>query len=323
MTKSKPTTSTRGTDETFLKLMTMSGSSLLKLLGIPSAQANKYRFRSITLKEKTLKPDVEAIPMLKSQQGPVFIEFQGYSDPFIRYRLMASIYQSCAQQEHEGGVIAGIIYTDPEYQKAALSLNTALMARGCKMDRCLKEIVLTQYTERRLSNLDPKLMLLAPFTLPKQTEKVTLLKKSQKWRDTVMQTFPTSKQREALDILGLFILNRFRQITYEEVVAMLHFDLMDSVAGRQVYDMGYQKGEEKGEQKGHQAGMLEDAREMLIEALEVRFARVPKTVTQKIKAISQRERLKALHRQAMLCETLKHFKESLAENTPKSTQRRR
>ncbi|EDN67733.1 conserved hypothetical protein, secreted [Beggiatoa sp. PS] len=315
MKKAKQTTSTRGTDETFLKLMTMSGSSLLKLLGMPSAQADKYQFRSVTLKEKTLKPDVEAIPMLKSQQGPVFIEFQGYSDPFIRYRLMASIYQSCAQQQHDGGVIAGIIYTDLEYQKAALSLNTALMGRSCQMDRCLKEIVLTKYTERRLSNIDPKLMLLAPFTLPKQTEKVTLLQKSQQWRDTLMQTFPTAKQQEALDILGLFILNRFRQVTYEEVVAMLHFDLMDSVAGRQVYEMGYQKGEQKGQ--------LEYAREMLIDTLEVRFTTVPKTVTQKINAISQRDRLKALFRQAMQCETLKHFKESLSESTPKSTKRRR
>jgi predicted transposase YdaD len=113
-----------------------------------------------------------------------------------------------------------------------------------------------------------------------------------------------------LDILGLFILNRFRQITYEEVVAMLNFDLMDSVAGRQVYEMGYQKGE----QKGHQAGMLEEAREMLLEALEVRFASVPKTVNKQIHTISQRERLKALFREAMQCQNLRHFKKILSES---------
>jgi len=45
MKKSTETKSTRGTDETFLKLMTMSGSSLLKLLGMPSEQpGNKKRW---------------------------------------------------------------------------------------------------------------------------------------------------------------------------------------------------------------------------------------------------------------------------------------
>jgi len=58
----------------------------------------------------------------------------------------------------------------------------------------------------------------------------------------VTQVFPSQQQQEVLDILGLFILNRFRNCTYEEVKAMLNFDLMDTVAGRQVYDMGVQKG---------------------------------------------------------------------------------
>jgi hypothetical protein len=48
----KPKQPTRGTDETFLKLMTVSGSSILKLLGVPKKQAEKYHFRAVTLKEK-------------------------------------------------------------------------------------------------------------------------------------------------------------------------------------------------------------------------------------------------------------------------------
>ena len=56
--------------------MTVSGSSVLKLLGVPPKQADKYHFRPKTLKEKRIEPDVEAIPKLKSKQGPVFMEFQ-------------------------------------------------------------------------------------------------------------------------------------------------------------------------------------------------------------------------------------------------------
>jgi len=54
----KPKKTTRGTDETFLKLMTLSGSSILKLLGVPKAKAEKYHFRAVTLKEKRMEPDV-------------------------------------------------------------------------------------------------------------------------------------------------------------------------------------------------------------------------------------------------------------------------
>jgi hypothetical protein len=59
----------------------------------PTYMANKASLwiPIFTLKEKTLKPDVEAIPMLNCQQGPVFIEFQGYSDSFIRFNQLSII----------------------------------------------------------------------------------------------------------------------------------------------------------------------------------------------------------------------------------------
>jgi len=317
--KKKRSESTRGTDESFLKLMTLSGSSLLKLLGVPSEQADQYQFRSVTLKEKTLMPDVEAIPMLDSEQGPVFIEFQAYHDPFIRYRLIASVYQGCAQQRYNGSVIAGVVYTDSEYQKAALPLNTALTAvRGCQIKSCFKEVVLTDYTEQKLLKIDPKLTVLAPFTLPVKTEKVTLFKKSQKWCDRIAQVFPTHQQREALDILGLFVLNRFRDVTYEEVVAMLNFDLMESVAGKQVYDMGYEKGAESGEERGERKG----EQKMVLEALEVRFGAVPDLISKQIQKISQQNVLSDLLRQAIQCQTVKDFKKTLSASLPKTPKRK-
>jgi hypothetical protein len=79
--------------------MTISGSSVLKLLDVPAETAEQYEFRAVTLKEKRIEPDVEGIPILKSTQGPVFIEFQAYWYPFIRYRLAAAIFQGCTQQK--------------------------------------------------------------------------------------------------------------------------------------------------------------------------------------------------------------------------------
>jgi len=50
----------------------------------------------------------------------------------------------------------------------------------------------------------------------------------------VGQAFPSQQHQEALDILGLLVLNRFRKLQYEDVSAMLNFDLMDTVAGQQL-----------------------------------------------------------------------------------------
>jgi predicted transposase YdaD len=302
MEKTKKTT--RGTDETFLKLMTVSGSSILKLLGVPKKQAEKYLFRAVTLKEKRIEPDVEAIPKLRSKQGPVFIEFQGYYDPFIRYRLAASVFQSCAKQEYEGKAIAGIIYTDTGYKNAALPLSTVMGSEDCLVKSCFKEIVLTDYTEAELLAMDPKLIVLAPFTISKTTDKALVLEKGQEWGRQVVQVFPSQQHQEALDILGLFVLNRFRQLQYEEVIAMLNFDLMDTVAGRQLHEIGHQK------------GLMEDAREMLLEVLEERFGIVPNDLMKQIHIVPLRKNLKQLLRQAIRCPNIEGFEEMLSKATP-------
>jgi len=296
----KPKKTTRGTDETFLKLMTISGSSVLKLLGVPAETADQYEFRAVTLKEKRIEPDVEGIPILKSEQGPVFIEFQAYWDPFIRYRLAAAVFHGCAQQKYKSRAIAGIIYTDSQYKTAALSLSTALgEGENCLATDCIKEIVLTDYTEEKLLSADPKLIVLAPFTLPTETDKALVLEKSKEWCHQVGQVFDCSQQQEALDILGLFVLNRFRKFKYEEVIAMLNFDLMETVAGQQLHDMGHEK------------GLLESVREDVLEILEERFGIVPNDMNQQIRAISQREYLKQLLKQAIRCPDLDRFNEML------------
>jgi hypothetical protein len=40
---------------------------------------------------------------------------------------------------------------------------------------CFREIVLTDYTEEKREAIDPKLIVLAPFTLTDKTDKTTLL----------------------------------------------------------------------------------------------------------------------------------------------------
>jgi hypothetical protein len=86
---------------------------------------------------------------------------------------------------------------------------------------------------------------------------------------------------------------------------MLKFDLMDTVAGRQLYDMGQQKGYGEG---------LQSTRETVLEVLNVRFGIVPKDIIKKIRAISHLDMLKHLIIQATLSSDLDNFKGRLDQN---------
>jgi predicted transposase YdaD len=316
MDKKKPKqTTTRGTDEAFLKLMKVSGSSLLKLFGMTSVQAKKYHFQAVVLKDKSLKPDIEGFPILASEEGRVFLEFQGYSDPFIRQRLMAEIFLACTSEKYENFVMAGIVYTDKKYQQDAKPLNTFnrfTEKTDCRLNGCFQEIVLSDYTEKELETIDPKLVILAPFTLSAKTNKTTLLAKGNEWQSEVRKIFPTELQWEALNILGLFILNRFRKITYEEVITMLNFDLMDTVAGKQLYQMGLQKGVVRGEKRGEKKGEKKALRDTILEVLNARFGVIPQKMVVQICAINQLKVLKSLHGNALRCSDIDSFQERLS-----------
>jgi len=98
-----------------------------------------------------------------------------------------------------------------------------------------------------------------------------------------------------LNIIGLLLLNRFRDLSHQEVIDMLNLDLMQSRAGREIYQMGKLEGEQKGllkgeqkgliegeqkglikgEQKGKQAGLVEGERLVITRLLERRFGKLP------------------------------------------------
>jgi predicted transposase YdaD len=134
-------------------------------------------------------------------------------------------------------------------------------------------------------------------------QEATLLRKGSEWKTEVMKAFPESQQLDALNILGLFILNKFRKLSYQEVMTMLRFDLRKSLAGRQVYQMGEQQ------------GAVKTARQMVLEALEERFGTVPNELTSQVRTIKQPEALRSLLRQTFRCQTLESFQEMLARVT--------
>ena len=65
------------------------------------------------------------------------------------------------------------------------------------------------------------------------------------------------------------------------------------------------------ERIGIRKGMLEDAREMVLEALEERFGIVPEDVEKRVRRIGDRGILKQLLRYAIRCGSLEEFEERL------------
>jgi hypothetical protein len=146
-----------------------------------------------------------------------------------------------------------------------------------------------------LAAIDPRLIVLAPFTVSPKESKTELISKGCGWKQKIYKTYDKQSVMDALTVIGLFILNRFRDITREEVIAMLNFDLRDTVAGQQIFD----------------AGALNEARIMVIEALTERFITVSPKIKEAVYSVGNSEMLKELLRHAIRSPHIENFKEIL------------
>ncbi len=98
----------------------------------------------------------------------------------------------------------------------------------------------------------------------------------------------------------LFIMNRFRNISREEVISMLDFDLRDTVAGQQIFE----------------EGALMEARDMIIEVLTERFVAVPSEIQESVNSIGEHKILKGLIRHAVRSPKMEDFRKILSKVLP-------
>ncbi|MEN8221326.1 MAG: hypothetical protein ABFS56_34265 [Pseudomonadota bacterium] len=81
---------------------------------------------------------------------------------------------------------------------------------------------------------------------------------------------------------------------------MLNFDLMDTVAGKQIYDMGLHR------------GRLDVLMTVLLDALDTRFGIVPNEMVDQIATINRPDVLENLHKEAILCPDIGSFSERMS-----------
>jgi predicted transposase YdaD len=72
-----------------------------------------------------------------------------------------------------------------------------------------------------------------------------------------------------------------------------------------------QEGIRKGRQEGHQEGLIFSKQQDILEALEIRFHRVPEGLREEVESIADTAKLQSLHRAAIRSSTLEEFSEAL------------
>jgi hypothetical protein len=177
--------------------------------------------------------------------------------------------QICLKSQPKKPVVGIIVYTEAAYQAKALALKELIPSLAPATDS-LQELVLTDYTEAQLVAADPRLIVLAPFTVAPRMPKVELRQQVVHWRAICETSYPTPAEfLEALNIIGLLLLNRFRDLSHQEIIDMLNLDLMASRAGREIYQLGQLEGKQVGLVEGEQLGLLKGKQVGLLEGKQV------------------------------------------------------
>jgi len=245
----------RGSDDPFYQAMKISGEAILKLIGAKTHV--DYESKAVVLKSKSLSPDIMAVPKdPDSTDDRIFIEFQAYLEEMIQYLTASKVTLSCAQDNYTGPVLAVIIYTDATYNRGVIPLNIESTSGSSGIHGKFKEIVLSEMKEEELLDIDSRLVLLAPFLTDSNIQKDKLTLKCSEWKSIAVNSYPDSMHHDVLNVLSLFILSKFKDISIKEVRSMLNFDLSDTRAGEELIEIGLQKGIQKGIQKGFQKGLV-------------------------------------------------------------------
>ncbi|MBF0476947.1 MAG: hypothetical protein HQK59_14180 [Deltaproteobacteria bacterium] len=92
---------------------------------------------------------------------------------------------------------------------------------------------------------------------------------------------------------------------------MMNFDLMDTVAGRQIYWAGVRKGRREARRKIIQEGRIKQARENLRDILVAQFGFVPQDISYRIDQIEHLDTLKKLVKTAIKVADLWAFRSKL------------
>ena len=188
---------------------------------------------------------------------------------------------------------------------------------GCKINFEFPMVKLIDYNDKiddLLNGTNPFAIITAAHLKTKASKNDPQARYSWKWTIT---TAIYEKGFSAKDILNIYRLIDWLMILPEDLTKQFTQDLIDYEGEKK---MPYVMSAERiGREEGRDEGMLSEAREMLIEALDAKFpSELPADLHTKIQTLNNRILLKRLLRSAIQSKDINGFKEAIEELTKES-----
>ena len=130
----------------------------------------------------------------------------------------------CTQEQYTGPILGAIVYTDTKYMNVSLPFSIQSQCGKSWIKGEFIEIDLSQFTEKDLTDIDEQLIVLAPFTLPKNYPKSSYIQKCRQWKKQIDQIYTDETVHQVTDLLSLLILDRQRNMNRKEIQSMFDFE---------------------------------------------------------------------------------------------------
>ena len=190
---------------------------------------------------------------------------------------------------------------------------------GCKIDFQFPIIKLKEMgndIDALLSDFNPFAVITAAHLLTQRSKHDVQSRYDWKWKLTRM-LYEKNHTRE--QILNLYRFIDWLMVLPESLSKKFNDQHKEYEEGEKMTFIT--TAERIGREEGREEGMLSDAREMVLEALDIRFSsNVPGDVQKTINALNNRMLLKKLHRSAIQSKDIDGFRKTIQELTSEQTQ---
>ncbi|PZV28212.1 MAG: hypothetical protein DCF12_00345 [Snowella sp.] len=246
------------TDKLFYRIFLNQPSLLAELIpGLPVDC--EFDYTAPVIKEQEFRLDGVLTPLSKDTKFPlVFLEAQMQADPDFYSRYFAEIYLYLKQYKSNRPWRGLLILKSRKHYLG--SENPYQFQLDSQVHRLYLQDLLKE------SSLSPNLALLQLIVLPKA-------KTPQAAQDLLKKVKTESEFRQQLDLIEAILVNKFPQLSLEEILEMLDLKTADITQTRFYQDV-FQEGEQKGEVS------------LILRLLTRRFGEIQLPIKQQIQGLS-------------------------------------
>jgi len=237
----------------------------------------------------------------------VHIEVQGYPEKDFSLRMFRYFYKIF---ENHGRRIVSIAILTGSERVTEEEGRYELKAYGSGVEFLYLSFKLMGYKKDKLAQ-DPNPIALVVLA---SQEKERAKRKGEKFdakRYLVRKLYERGYKREEVKALFKFIDWVLQLSDEEESLIWEEIKELEEVKKMPYVTSVERIGRREGLQQGLQRGLLEDGREMILEALDERFGEAPFFVSEAVNRIEDRDVLKLIHRRAIRCASLAEFEQAL------------